>query len=181
MFCIKCGEAIPDGSSVCPKCGANLVEDSQDKAIVYASPKGESDISKMVVNKPKSKNSKLAVILAVCVLVIAVAVMAVMESEKSELKKSIIKDWYDTDGTIIKVLDIDSESVEYRLETGYSWMDTTLGKYNWKASSGNKIQVDLGTGYRTYTVEFNDDKTVMKISPALTSTDSSEMWYHIDR
>lgn len=26
MFCLKCGEVIPDGSTICPKCGADPAE-----------------------------------------------------------------------------------------------------------------------------------------------------------
>lgn len=37
MFCLKCGEAIPDGSSVCLHCGANLAEEEKEQAIVNAS------------------------------------------------------------------------------------------------------------------------------------------------
>lgn len=182
MFCIKCGEVIPDGSQVCPKCGANLKEDSQEKAVVYASPSNQQDSSEVQAHKTPSKNKKIMAVILICVIALAAIVVAMLESEKSTLKKSIVNDWYDTDGTIIKVLDVKDESIEYRLETGYSWMDTTLGKYNWKVASGNTIKVDLaGTGYRTYTIQFNDDKNVMKISPALTSTASSETWYHVER
>lgn len=46
MFCLKCGEAIPDGSSVCPHCGANLVEEEKEQAIVYASQKESEVIGK---------------------------------------------------------------------------------------------------------------------------------------
>lgn len=42
MFCLKCGEAIPDGSVTCPKCGActgpNEVP-ADGQAVVYASQK----------------------------------------------------------------------------------------------------------------------------------------------
>lgn len=37
MFCLKCGEAIPDGSEICPKCGAKLKEVQQ--TVIYASQK----------------------------------------------------------------------------------------------------------------------------------------------
>ena len=44
--------------------------------------------------------------------------------------------------------------------------------------SGNKLKID---GRDTvYTVEFNDDKTMMTITPALTSTDAYENWFHHD-
>lgn len=39
MFCLKCGEAIPDGSEVCPNCGANLKEVDNEQTVVYASQK----------------------------------------------------------------------------------------------------------------------------------------------
>ncbi|SEF77043.1 zinc-ribbon domain-containing protein, partial [Eubacterium ruminantium] len=26
MFCLKCGKQIPDGSGMCPVCGANLMQ-----------------------------------------------------------------------------------------------------------------------------------------------------------
>lgn len=39
MFCLKCGEAIPDGSDKCPLCGADLKSESSEQAIVYASQK----------------------------------------------------------------------------------------------------------------------------------------------
>lgn len=39
MFCLKCGEAIPDGSEICLKCGANLKEVDNEQAVVYVSPR----------------------------------------------------------------------------------------------------------------------------------------------
>lgn len=41
MFCLKCGEAIPDDSKVCPKCGVVIGEnvDNDEPAVVYASQK----------------------------------------------------------------------------------------------------------------------------------------------
>lgn len=71
--------------------------------------------------------------------------------------------------------------MQYRLETGYRWMDTTLDTYDWKVVSGNKTKIKRsGNKYKTYTIKLNDDKDVLKISPAITSTDSSETWYHVD-
>lgn len=40
MFCLKCGETIPDNSATCPICGAMINEEtSNEKAVVYASQK----------------------------------------------------------------------------------------------------------------------------------------------
>jgi uncharacterized Zn finger protein (UPF0148 family) len=37
--------SIPDGSSVCPHCGANLIEEEKEQAIVYASQKESEEVS----------------------------------------------------------------------------------------------------------------------------------------
>lgn len=52
MFCLKCGEAIPDNTIKCPKCGANLNEDIETKGVVY----GTQNISD---EKVKNTNEKL--------------------------------------------------------------------------------------------------------------------------
>lgn len=48
MFCLKCGEAIPDGSEKCPLCGADLKSENSEQAVVYASQKEPPESS--VVN-----------------------------------------------------------------------------------------------------------------------------------
>lgn len=57
MFCLKCGEAIPDGSEICPKCGAVLKEKQQ--CVVYASQKeieNERQVQTTVVNSAGNRN-----------------------------------------------------------------------------------------------------------------------------
>lgn len=59
MFCLKCGEAIPDGSVSCPKCGAytgaNEVP-ANEQAVVYASQKkAEEDKVPIAENVYKKK------------------------------------------------------------------------------------------------------------------------------
>lgn len=59
--------------------------------------------------------------------------------------------------------------------------DTTVATYDYKVISGNKMKVlRYGDDWETITVEFNDEKTVMITSPALTSTDAREIWVHLD-
>lgn len=178
MFCMKCGEVIPDGSSVCPKCGADLIEKVEGQAIVYASQKETEAATEPKSIKKIPKTILIGIAAVICVIVVAFIINGV---NKANLKKELVKKWYDVDGSIIKVLDIDEDKIEYRLETGYSWLDTSLGTYEWKPISGNKIKIKrFNDKYETYTIELNDDKDVLKISPAITSTDSSETWYHID-
>ncbi len=178
MFCLKCGEAIPDNSELCPKCGTCLTEENSEQTIVYASQK--SDDAPNVLSVKKTIPKKVLVPLGI-LLCCAVIFLIISSIGKANLKNAIVKEWYDTDGSIIKVLEIDDDEIEYRLETGYSWMDTSLGSYDWKVVSGNKIKIKMyGDEFTTFTIELNDDKDVLKVAPAITSTDSSETWYHID-
>ncbi len=49
MFCLKCGEVIPDNVDVCPKCGEHIKGKGDfGQAVVYASPK-ESEAEKTIV------------------------------------------------------------------------------------------------------------------------------------
>lgn len=170
MFCVKCGEAIPDGSEVCPKCGANPRE--TEPAVVYASQGSDP--------APKKMNKKTALIIGICACVVAVFLI-VSSTGKASLKKALEKDWYALDGSLIQVLDIDDDEIVYRLETGYSWLDTTVATYDWKPISRNKIKVNRVSGVdETFTIEMNDDKTIFTVTPALTSLDDSETWYHLD-
>lgn len=57
MFCLKCGEAIPDKSATCPVCGAMLNEEASDeKAVIYASQKKVEENSATITDSvPKKK------------------------------------------------------------------------------------------------------------------------------
>lgn len=172
MFCMKCGEAISDGSEICPKCGANLQK--VQPAIVYASQEPEPAPEK------KKTNKKAILIIGICACIVA-AFLAINGIGKANLKDALTREWCDLDGSIIKVLDISSDEIEYRLETGVSWLDTTLATYTWKPVGHNKIKISrFGSDEETITVEFNDDKTVLTVKPALTSMDDSETWYYIN-
>lgn len=178
MFCLKCGEAIADNSENCPKCEACLTEENTYQAVVYASQR--NDDAPIVLSVKKKISKKVLVPLGV-MLCCAVAFLIISSIGKENLKKAIVKEWYNTDGSIIKVLEIDDDEIEYRLETGYSWMDTTLGSYDWKVVNRNKIKTNrFGDEFTTFTIELNNDKNVLKVMPAITSTDSSETWFHID-
>lgn len=58
MFCLKCGEAIPDDSRSCPKCGAAIREsvDHEELAVVYASQKTiDEEINPTPVTVPEDR------------------------------------------------------------------------------------------------------------------------------
>lgn len=186
MFCTKCGEAIPDDSVVCPQCGENpREEDNQgggqvEETVVYAAPEAVDVAPATGANKKiKPMSKKLWAILGGVVAVVAL-IFIVNAVQAASLKNVLMKEWYDTDGTILKVLEFDDDEAEYRLETGYGWMDTTLFSEEYKVVSGSSFKIRrFGDEWETYKVKFNDDKTVMTVSPAITSVDSSEKWYDL--
>jgi hypothetical protein len=49
---------------------------------------------------------------------------------------------------------------------------------DYKIITPNKIKVD--SSGKVYTLEFNKDKTMMTITPALTSIFDSECWYNLN-
>lgn len=54
MFCFKCGDAIPDGSEICPICGTNLKEVDNEESIIYAFQKETpEDVTLLVKAVPK--------------------------------------------------------------------------------------------------------------------------------
>lgn len=177
MFCMKCGEAIPDGSGSCPKCGFNLNMESNDQAVIYAFQEETLDSGNTPAKK-RSRTLKIAVAAIASVLILFIGISA---AGRAILKKQLVKEWYDMEGSLIKVLDIDDKEIEYRVETGYKWMDETLSTYEWKVVSGNKIKIKIaGNIYKIFVVKLDKNKNVMTLTPALTSLDEKEIWIHID-
>lgn len=70
MFCLKCGEVIPDGSIVCPKCGAVLNEENanNEQVVVYASQKEITSEENITSDTKKINNKKYFVW---CILAVA--------------------------------------------------------------------------------------------------------------
>lgn len=186
MFCQKCGEAIPDDSEICPNCGVNLKSETEDQTVIYASQssmdtlesKNDQDKKKAILKIPKLAQIGIAAIV-VCLVIFC----GVTEMEKANLKKELSGEWkYVYEEKIIKVLDFSDGQVEYRLETGYSWLDTTVTQGNYKVVGKNKIKMNItGDKYETYTIQFNDDKDVLTVTPAITNSDQEEVWYSLDK
>lgn len=178
MFCFKCGEAIPDGSKFCPKCGASL-EENNEQFVVYASQEKE-DVSLNENKKSTALLKKIMIVLGIAVIIIVV-ILVINESRKASLRNKLNQKWYESSGSILKVLEFSEDEIEYRLETGYSWLDTSVGTYEYKVVGSNKIKVErVDEIFETYTIEFNDEGTVMTITPSFTNTDKSEKWYELN-
>ena len=159
IVCQKCGTELPDDSTFCIKCGEEVI-----------------------VNNSKMKKFPKGIKLLVGGgLVVVTGLMILNFVGANQLKADLNKTWYASSESILKVLEFSDDEVEYRLETGYKWMDTTLVDSEYKVISSNKIKVErISDVWEEYTIEFNDDKTRLTISPAFTSTDDEENWYYID-
>ncbi len=185
IVCPKCKEVIPDESRTCPKCGTKLKIQTDDQAVVYASQaavnSAQDNTSKKTAILRLPKSTKIVGVVIAVVTAIAAIFFVTNEIGKSNLKNTLQKAWLDTDGGILKVLEFSDDEVEYRLETGHSWLDMTVDSWKYKITGSNKIGINrYGDEYKTYTIEFNNDKTVMTIRPAVTNSDSSENWYYLE-
>ncbi len=59
-------------------------------------------------------------------------------------------------------------------------MDTSVATYEYKVISKNRVKIKQYGEWETITVKFNDDKSVMTVSPAITSIDDTEIWVNAD-
>ena len=170
--CPNCGEELLSDSVFCVKCGTKIEENQ-------TIPENDNKISVLAKHKKK-------IISAVGVIITIFLVVFIINSiQASNLKKQLMRDWEKVEGDngsyILCILDFSDDEIEYRVETGYRWMDTTIATYEYKVVSGNKIKVNrFGNDWETVEVEFNDDKTMMTVTPALTSVDDEEQWFHLD-
>jgi len=170
--CPNCGEELLSDSAFCVKCGTKIEENQP-------TPESDSKISFLAKHKKKIFSIVGAIVTVFLIVFVVNSIQA------SNLKKQLLRGWENVEGEkgsyIICVLDFSDDEIEYRVETGYKWMDTTIATYDYKVVSGNKIKVNrFGNDWETVEIKFNDDKTMMTVTPALTSVDDEEQWFHID-
>ena len=170
--CPNCGEKLLSDSFFCIKCGTKIEEnqiipDNNNKFSIF------------------TKHKKKIISTISAIIAIFIVAFVINSIQKSNLKKQLMRDWEDIEGDngsyILCILDFSDDEIKYRIETGYKWMDTTIATYNYKVISGNKIKVNrFGDNWETVKIEFDDDKTMMTVTPALTSMDAEEQWFNFD-
>ncbi len=153
-----------------------------DYAVVYGSQTPqEPAVPPSAPPSGLKKPLKTALLAAAAAVVILAAALGYNEVQKKQLKEDLQKEWMALADSIIKVLEFSDDRVEYRLETGYAWLDMTVDTFDYKVVTGSKIKIKQnGLKYTTYTIEFSKDKSRMTITPAVTTVDSSEVWYNLD-
>lgn len=166
-ICPNCGVKLADGLTSCTRCGTMI-------GSVFAQP--QRTIGFFEKNRKKIITG---IVVVIFILFFANSV------QTSRLKRELECEWYRLEGEqgsqILCILDFSDDEIEYRLETGYSWMNMTAATYEYKVINGKKIKVlRFGDDWETFHIKLNKDKTVMVVSPALTSTDKMEVWYNLN-
>lgn len=163
MFCSNCGTHLSDDSDFCSNCGASVLKENSSQPALR-----------------KNKKTKLIVIVALCLVVSLCVGVISNQVGKSNLKKQLLRDWErveSNEGTYYTLkLDFSEDKIVYKFDSFY--YDTTISTYNYTIISKNEFQIDGRSA--VYRVKFNEKKTMMTITPALTSTDSSENWFNFD-
>ena len=126
----------------------------------------------------KKGKKKIIAIIASCMVVVLVACFIINGIAKTNLKKELMRDWENVEGSsgsyYTLKLDFSEDKIKYIFDSYYIY--DTIATYKYTVISGNKFKID---GEDTvYSVEFNKDKTMMTIRPALTSSDSVEYWFN---
>ena len=165
LLCVNCGKKSPFGSWFCAHCGTRF-------NFNYVN-------SRMIKSK---KRIRTGIMIAAAILM---GLFVMNSIQSSNLKKELLRDWSTVKGEngvyILCILDFSEDEIEYRLETEYSWMDTTVDTFPYKVISGNKIKVNTyGDNWKTVTVTFNKEKTIMTLEPALIRIANKEQWFHVD-
>lgn len=171
MLCKYCGAEISDESIFCNKCGGKII----DENIEYNTEKKTFSITK------KKNKSTICFVLVVVMLGVGIKV-TVNYFQKENLKKQLLRDWSrveshnETYYTLI--LDFSDDKIEYIFDSVF-YKDTPIESFKYKIISPNEIEVsNCGLDYKEiHKIKFNDDKTMMTMTPALTKTASKEYWY----
>lgn len=137
----------------------------------------------------KKKGNKTAIIVIASIVVAVVFVSSIIGGVyhivgTNKLKKELLRDWTRVEGSAGSYytleLDFSEDRIEYNFDSGFAFLDSTLATYDYKVVSPNKIKVEYGLVEVEIKVEFDDDKEMMTFTPALTSPDKEENWFHFD-
>lgn len=166
MYCSKCGNKIDEGNTFCGKCGKFINNEINNNI----------KRSKLYMLKRKQ-----IVIPCVIVIIIVLGYAIQFNIGKANLLNELIKNWSRIEtgdsGTLYEVeLDFSKDKIDYNFISSYAFLNGTLTTYEYEVISPNEIKIKD----KTYKIEFNEDKTMMTITPALTRVEDSEDWFYIN-
>lgn len=149
--CKECGKEISDTAKLCPNCGVQIKQ---------------------------KYNKRIKIIISVIILIV-ISVIGYREYQKQELKKLLLEDWErietgDSGSIYTLELDFSETSIDYNFHSIYSWLDSTLKTYDYEIISSHQLEIDN----KKYEIEFNEEKTMMIITPSLTDSNKSENWFN---
>ena len=142
----------------CIKCKNELPKDAEFCS--YCGNKVQEIKAKKNFTRLKSKKILFMIIL------IIVIIISLIFYGKISLKKQLLRGWE---------RNFSDKSIDYNFDGGYL-VKSKIKTYNYNIVGYNKIKINN----TTYTITFNDEKNMMTITPALTSTDSYENWFNHD-
>ena len=173
MICKFCGNEIPDGSRICPKCNTILNQVSPAPAPAMPTPPQPAEATPEV--KPKN-NKSLITLIASGVITIAAIILIVVAftviKPMSEFKEIIVNEW-ENGGYDIEFY---NDTVEYRYDGGTN-NDTTIFNYEYKVTGKNKIKVYTDDGEVVWNIKFTTNNKIT-ISPFIDGEDRDFMRSH---
>lgn len=141
-------------------------------------PDGMGRMAAPVVRRSPVKTVIIAV--AVVAILAVIAGVAFFEVGKANLKRELMGEWNVVEsgegGYYMLELDFSEDTIEYNFLSEYSFLNTTIATLDYRVVAPNKIRIKE-YGDNPITISFNDDKSMMIVSPAITDTKSVEYWF----
>lgn len=191
MFCRKCGKSIADNSKFCVYCGEKVAEVAtetvQQSQPAQTASYGTQYVQTAPVYPVSAKKTPVWIPIVIVSVVLAVAIIFLSaffifaQIGKAELEEQLLRDWTNVEkgssGAYYTLkLDFSEEDIKYSFESQY--INRTIATYDYEILSKDTIKIENRD--KEYTIEFNDAKTMMTITPALTSSDAKEYWFNFD-
>jgi predicted nucleic acid-binding Zn ribbon protein len=195
MNCPRCGAAFSEGKFFCENCGerrptyfspAHSVSSPEYQVKTEEKPAPEVSAPVFSPAAPPPSETKsdsnrtrnIVIISYAAVILVALILLLSIQIGKDNLKKELMRDWsrVEIEGSSYYTLELDfsEDEIEYNFD-GY-YFNSNIATYEYEIVSANQFRVEGSD--EIYTVEFNDDRTMMTIKPALTSSGYSEYWFH---
>lgn len=176
MYCGNCGAELQEGSIFCTSCGTKV--SNQETEIADCD---QTCTEQSATPTPKKKTLITTIIIVAIAIIVGIGIWLIISTTaKANLKEQLLRDWTRVEsesGTYYTLgLDFYNDKFKYTFESLY--FDEVIATFSYEIISGNEIRIDNRS--TTYTIEFNDDKTMMIVTPAITSVDSKEYWYNFD-